>query len=264
MLASAGHGFSGALVSRIVTSRIGDLARNEPLVFLGDPPSACVVDGSTLRGPPPRMEGLRVVANFEAWVMKKLYTFGAGHAAAAYLGALKGYRYVHSAIRDAEIRSAVLAAMEEGRRGLVRRYGAELAGSRADLDAIVARFENAALNDRVSRVARDPLRKLGPEDRLVGAARLAVEAGILPRSLAMVAAAAMCFVCAQDSTACPAPAATVRSVSGLDPQRGLGLEVVEAFARLTEGRENDNVLLSLGQLVWSWTRESAPSLRKSA
>src|SRR5204863_138892 len=82
---------------------------------------------------------------------KKLYTFCAGHAAAAYFGALKGYRYVHSAIRDPEIRSAVLSAMEEGQRGLEQRYGPELAGDGAELEAIIARFENAALTDPVSR-----------------------------------------------------------------------------------------------------------------
>ena len=267
-LAKAGHGFSGALVSRIVTSRIGDTAGNEPLTFLGDPPSAFVVHGPSLVAPPPRIEGMRAVDDYGAWLMKKLYTFAAGHAAAAYLGALKGYRYVHSAIRDPEIRAVVLSAMDEGRRGLERRYGPELAGDSADLDEIVARFENAALNDPVDRVGRDPLRKLGPEDRLVGAARLDAEAGVKPQRLALVAAAAMCFVCAQDHSACPAPAATVRSVSGLDPLRGIGREVFDAFQRLAEGRENDNVLLSLRQLVWSWARnEPAPAaipLRRSA
>ena len=267
-LATAGHGFSGALVSRIVTRRIGDPGGAEPLVFLGDLPSAFVVDGPSLCAPLPSIEGLRAVDDFRAWVMKKLYTFSAGHAAAAYLGALKGYHYVHSAIRDPEIRSAVLAAMEEGRRGLARRFGPGLAGDRAELDAIVARFENAALNDPVGRVGRDPLRKLGPEDRLVGAARLAAEAGVQPCRLALVAAAAMCFVCAQDPAACRTPAATVRSVAGLDPRQGLGLEIFEAFNRLVEGREDDNVLLSLRELVWSWTRDPvAPApvaLRKSA
>jgi mannitol-1-phosphate 5-dehydrogenase len=265
-LRDAGHGFSGAIVSRIVARRIGDPAASEPLVFLGDPPESFIVHGPSLHGPLPRIAGLRAVDDYGAWLMKKLYTFSAGHAAAAYLGALKGYRYVHTAVRDPEIRKAVRAAMEEGRRGLARRYGDELAGDRRELEAILKRFENAALDDPVMRVGRDPLRKLGREDRLVGAARLAAEAGVQPRRLALVAAAAMCFGCAADSSfgTC-GPEATLRTVSGLDPHKGLGREVATAFTKLTEGREQDNVLLSLRELVWSWAKKqeqrTQPTLR---
>lgn len=264
-LRDAGHGFAGALVSRIVTRRIGDASGSEPLVFLGDKAASFVVHGPSLCSPLPPIEGLRLVDDYGAWVTKKLYTFSAGHAAAAYLGALKGYHYVHSAVRDPEIRAAVVAAMEEGRRGLARRFGPELAGDPAELDEIVARFENAALDDPVSRVGRDPVRKLGPEDRLVGAAMLAAEAGVRPRRLALVAAAAMCFLCSQQSDAPAAvPDVTLRTVSGLDPQVGIGREVSEAFLQLAEGREDDNVLLNLKELVWSWGRRSRQRLRESA
>ncbi|HEY6002567.1 MAG TPA: 2-dehydropantoate 2-reductase N-terminal domain-containing protein [Anaeromyxobacter sp.] len=265
-LREIGHGFSGAIVSRIVARRIGDPAGSEPLVFLGDPPEGFIVHGPSLRAPLPRIAGLRAVDDYAAWLMKKLYTFSAGHAAAAYLGALKGYRYVHTAVRDPEIRKAVRAAMEEGRRGLARRFGRELAGDRRELEAILKRFENAALDDPVIRVGRDPMRKLGREDRLVGAARLAAEAGVQPRRLALVAAAAMCFGCAADSgLGTCGPEATLRTVSGLDPHKGLGREVATAFTKLTEGREQDNVLLSLHELVWSWARKqergAQPALR---
>ncbi len=267
-LRDAGHGFSGALVSRIVTRRIGDPGGAEPLVFLGDPPCDVVVHGPSLRAPLPKVAGLRAVDDYCAWVTKKLYTFSAGHAAAAYLGALKGYHYVHAAVRDPEIRKAVRAAMEEGRRGLERRYGPELAGERSELEAILKRFDNAALADPVLRVGRDPLRKLGREDRLVGAARLAAEAGVKPRRLALVAAAAMCFQCAVDTAGrTSGPEATLRSVSGLDPSRGLGRDVAVAFSKLAERREGDAVLLSLQELVWSWAKkpaEEAPPMRKTA
>jgi mannitol-1-phosphate 5-dehydrogenase len=267
-LRAAGHGFSGALVSRIVTARLGDLDGDAPLVFLGDPPDEFVVHGPSLAAPLPAIAGLRLVDDYAAWVTKKLFTFSAGHAAAAYLGALKGYHYVHAAVRDPEIRRAVLAAMEEGRRGLLRRYGPALAGDRAELGRIMRRFENAALADPVLRVGRDPLRKLGPEDRLVGAARLAREAGVAPRRLALVAAAALCFDCAVNAGGRSAgPDATLRTVAGLDPGCGLGREVALAFTRLAAGRERDNVLLSLREVVWSWAREPlepAEPLRRSA
>jgi mannitol-1-phosphate 5-dehydrogenase len=64
----------------------------------------------------------------------------------------------------------------------------------AELDDYIAElfknFANRALADTVVRLARDPLRKLGPKERLVGAARLAEKAGVKPDALSLVIAAA--------------------------------------------------------------------------
>ena len=53
------------------------------------------------------------------------------------------------------------------------------------------RMVNPFLNDPIERVTRDPLRKIGWEDRLVGAMRLAIDAGIQPQLLAKGARAAL-------------------------------------------------------------------------
>jgi mannitol-1-phosphate 5-dehydrogenase len=49
---------------------------------------------------------------------------------------------------------------------------------------------NPHLRDRTERVTRDPRRKLGWEDRLIGTMRLALDAGVEPRRFALGAAAA--------------------------------------------------------------------------
>lgn len=255
----AKHGFSGAVVSRAVTRRLGDPAGDEPLVFVGDPPADFAVSGPDLCGPLPPIDGLIVADDLAAWMQRKLYIFSAGHATCAYLGFLKGYHYIHTAICDPEIRAAVLAAMREGQRGLAALYGAEFAGDENDLQQILKRFENAALQDTVSRVGRDPLRKLASEDRLVGAAQLAQKAGVRPEGLGLAAAAALCF-----DPADPAAAElqqeirraglghALHRVSGLDPRRGLGRLVGTSWSRLARGWQKDNVLLSLDHLVWAW------------
>jgi len=187
------HGFSGAVVTRAVSRRLGDLHSLAPLTFIGDPPGTFYVHGPSLPEGLPAVPGLVQVENFEACFNRKLYTFSAGHATTAYLGYVKGYRYIHAAIRDPEIRAAAHDAMREGQCGLAARYGPALAGDERDLDAIVRRFENPALSDPVDRVARDPVRKLGSSERLAGAARLAAVGGIVPVALPMAAAAALCF-----------------------------------------------------------------------
>ncbi|HET9596455.1 MAG TPA: hypothetical protein VFP65_12775, partial [Anaeromyxobacteraceae bacterium] len=59
--AAAEHGFSGALVSRIVTRRTGDPERGEPIVFVGDPASSFVVHAPSLRAPLAIIPGLQLV-----------------------------------------------------------------------------------------------------------------------------------------------------------------------------------------------------------
>src|SRR5207249_4605226 len=146
------HGLAGTLVDRVVAARIGAPADERPMQFVGDDATELRVDATQLVPPLPVIQGMIATDAFHAWVKRKLYTYSAGHATAAYLGSLKGYHYIHSAIRDREIRAAVLAAMAEGQRGLAARYGPEISGDKRDLLEIISRFENATFGDRIQRV----------------------------------------------------------------------------------------------------------------
>jgi mannitol-1-phosphate 5-dehydrogenase len=200
-----------------------------------------------------------VADNFGAWMRRKLFIFSAGHATCAYLGYLKGYHYIHSAIRDGEIRSAVVEAMNEAQRGIAALYGEEFAGGPAHLQAILERFGNAAINDSIARVARDPSRKLSSEDRLLGAARLAWEAGVHPRQLLRAAAAAYCFSDPGDAEATGLQneirvtglRPTMRRVSGLTAGDRLGRTLFKRWRQLTRHWHHDSVLLSLDHLQWA-------------
>lgn len=258
------HGFSGAMISRAVTRRLGDPRGKVPLLFVGDPPSTFAVSGPDLRGPLPEISGLVVADDLAAWMQRKLYIFSAGHATCAYLGYLKGYHYIHTAICDPEIRAAVLAAMREGQQGIAALYGQQFAGGESDLQEILRRFENATLEDTVTRVGRDPLRKLAATDRLVGAAKLAQKAGVRPAGLGLAAAAACCFdqhdpaaAKLQQKIESAGWARALHRVSGLHADRGLGRLVKHSWSRLARGWQQDNVLLSLDQLVWAWQAEPA-------
>ena len=64
------------------------------------------------------------------------------------------------------------------------------------------RMVNPFLNDPIERVTRDPIRKLGWEDRLIGAMRLVMDAGVKPVLLAEGARIALQRV-AKDATLAP-------------------------------------------------------------
>lgn len=254
------HGFSGALVSRAVTQRIGDLAKDGPLTFIGDMHPEFIVHGPALRAPVPRIRDMVAVDNYAAWVLRKLYVFSAGHATSAYLGALKGYHYIHAAIRDPEIRATVIEAMAQGQQGVAARFGTEFAGGPEYLREILSRFENPELNDPIGRVGRDPRRKLGANERLIGAAKLAERAGVLPDKLALATAAAFCF-CNPADPSCNELHRSVNEtgletalsdICGLDGHDALRHYVADFCAQF-EPSQHGNLLLSLDRRMWAWS-----------
>jgi mannitol-1-phosphate 5-dehydrogenase len=272
------HGFAGALVCRVIAQRLGNPLGGKPLTFVGDPVHGFKVEERGLAAPLPAIPGMALVDDYEAATRSKLYIFGAGHATAGYLGYLKGYRYVHSAVRDPEIRAVTLGAMAEGQLGVTARYGADEAGGPADLRLNLARFENAALSDPVSRVGRDPCRKLGTCDRLVGAARFAEEVGESAGNLALAIAAALYFQSAGDPSAAELRArlrtlgveATLEEVCGLRSREPLVGRVTEAWSRLLAAHQQENFLLKLGSCEWAaerregWAHTSGRPLRAAA
>jgi mannitol-1-phosphate 5-dehydrogenase len=256
---AARHGFSGALVTRVVSRRIGAREGDVPPIFVGDPPDTFVVDRSRLVRPVPAIEGMVLTDDWTGSVCRKLYLFSAAHAMTAYLGHLKGYHYIHSAIRDPEIRAAVLAAMSEAQAGLARRFGANMAGGRGDLLEIVGRFENAALGDQIVRVGRDPRRKLAIGERLVGALQTAAQAGVEPDYLALAVAAALCFHHPNDEQATALareveradPHSVLERVCGLEPNCTTARWVTAHLDRLLDGSHAGGLLLRIDNPLWA-------------
>ena len=100
-----------------------------------------------------------------------------GHCACAYLGELLGATFIWEAIAEPRVHSIVRAAMMESALALSVVYGAGIGALGLHVDDLLARFTNRALGDTVERVGRDPERKLGADDRFIGAYALARRAG---------------------------------------------------------------------------------------
>jgi mannitol-1-phosphate 5-dehydrogenase len=119
------------------------------------------------------------------------------HAVGAYLGAARGLTTMAElAAQPGMVDFLRCALLEEAGRGLIDRYaGVDArftpAGYAAYADDLITRIVNPFLRDGVARVARDPERKLGWEDRLVGTMRMALQAGVVPTRFALGTAAAL-------------------------------------------------------------------------
>jgi len=139
----------------------------------------------------------------------KLYGHNATHALLGYLLRWRGRTFMAEA-RDegALLALAREAFLEESGAALCRKFAGvdplfTADGYRAYVEDLMERMLNPHLRDRVERVTRDPRRKLGWNDRLIGTMRVALSQGIEPRRYAQGAAAALRVLEAEEGK--PAP-----------------------------------------------------------
>ena len=133
----------------------------------------------------------------------KLYGHNAVHALLGYLAHRRGYQFMSELAGDAALmrlgREAFLS--ESGPALMARRGGLDPlftpAGYQAYAEDLLQRMTNPWLSDAVVRIIRDPRRKLGWQDRLIGTMRLALDAGITPVRFAQGAAAAFALLSAE-------------------------------------------------------------------
>ncbi|MGL4859070.1 MAG: mannitol-1-phosphate 5-dehydrogenase [Enterobacteriaceae bacterium] len=158
-------GFVDSAVDRIVPP--APAANDEPLAVTVEPFSEWIVDHNQFKGPLPAITGMQSTQQLQAYIERKLFTLNTGHAITAYLGQRAHYQTIREAILDPEIGQQVYGAMQESGAVLIQRYQFAPQQHANYIDQIIERFRNPSLQDEVTRVGRQPLRKLGYHDRLI-------------------------------------------------------------------------------------------------
>jgi mannitol-1-phosphate 5-dehydrogenase len=127
----------------------------------------------------------------------KLYGHNATHALAAYLGFVRGVKWIADLCEVPGILPFLRAAfLDESGKALVRKHqGIDPLftdqGYREYAEDLLTRMTNPYLRDQVERVGRDPERKLAWDDRLIGTMRMAIRQGVQAHRYALGAAAAL-------------------------------------------------------------------------
>lgn len=233
-------GFVDVVVGRTIPRPTAEMRARDVSFILTEPYNELPVNRPRFVGPLPPVMGLQPVDNFQAYIERKLYLHNCGHAILGYLGYARGHAFDHQALADPEIYRVLIGAFEEVKLGLCAAHGFAAADLDAHIASLLRRFDNRALTDTVSRLARDPLRKLGPQERLVGAARRAEQAGVVPQHLSLGIAAAYRYDAADDPLAVALQAriaaegldAVLAAVSKIEPDSDLGRLVKEQYAQL--------------------------------
>lgn len=136
------------------------------------------VEKASLKGEIPEIPGMNLADNLMAYIQRKLFTLNTGHCITAYTGILAGHKTIDQAISDPKIYDLVKAAMTQSGDGLIQRFGFDKEAHYKYIDKIINRFKNPYLKDDVTRVGREPLRKLSADDRLVSPLTTAMSYGL--------------------------------------------------------------------------------------
>ena len=187
-------GFADCAVDRIVPKA----SFENPLDVAVEQYTEWDVEKGGWKGELPDIQGCSFVDDLSAYIERKLFTLNSGHAICAYLGTLKGYKTIVESIADPAIGGVVYQAMQESGEGLIKKFGFDPDTHHAYIDRIFARFQNPYLEDEAQRVAREPLRKLAPTDRLIKPLTTACGYGLNVDHLIFGAAAALHFNCPED------------------------------------------------------------------
>lgn len=253
-------GLVEASIGRMVPVMTAEQKADNPLRVCVEAYKTLPVDKDAFRGPMPPLATMEPHSPFRFHLERKLYLHNMGHAMTAYLGYLRGCRFIYEAISMVDIRLFVHMAMTDAARALARRHGMPLEPLLASVDDLLYRFGNPALGDTILRVGRDPIRKLAAEDRLEGAARLSLSQGVFPAWLTIGMAAAFLFTPVEDEMAASLQLelarqgleALLESRCGVAPEEPLGQAVQESFKLLKEGASLESMI------GWAQEKRRAP------
>ena len=126
------------------------------------------------------INGAEYVDDLMMYLQRKIYIINCGHAIAGYYGqALKGYEIVQDSLRDPELIPQIREAMLESASALEKKYGFTHESLVDYMETMmVKRFTTPGVVDPISRVSREPIRKIAPNDRIMGPANNCEEYGL--------------------------------------------------------------------------------------
>jgi mannitol-1-phosphate 5-dehydrogenase len=237
------YGFPNSAVDRIVPNQT-----NEDLLTVSvEPYFEWVVEEKDMKGEKPNIQGVHYVPDLKPYIERKLFTVNTGHAVSAYIGYYLGFNTIKEAMDNEVIYNIVKGALQETGTILVKLYGFDKEEHQKYIEKILGRFVNPYISDEVTRVARGPIRKLGPNDRFVRPATLYLQhIEKDPVYLAKAIAAALLYTNDQDEEAVKLKQQikengfekTLQTVAALEPNHRLISLVLEQMEEIKKLKNN--------------------------
>ena len=168
-------------IGKMVPIMTAEDLEKDPLVVFAEPYNTLILDGKGFKFQIPDIKGLAPKENIKAWVDRKAFIHNLGHATSAYFGFFRHPEsvYLYEVLDDQIVFDFTRQVMIQSAEILHAVYPKDFTYPElvSHIDDLLIRFMNRALKDTIFRVGQDLPRKLGVDDRFMGAIHLAVEHG---------------------------------------------------------------------------------------
>jgi mannitol-1-phosphate 5-dehydrogenase len=167
--------------------------KESPLNILSENYPYLQCDAEPLKENIPDVKRLQPVKGFDNFLIRKLYTYNGASAAISYLGWLKGYEMYSDAANDEDILSLLDKLYKEVGAALCKAHGYDEEDQKEFAMLSLKKFCDRTIADTILRNAREPHRKLGFNERIIGPALLVQEYGGDTTTFEITAAAALLY-----------------------------------------------------------------------
>jgi len=130
-----------------------------------------------MKGGHPKIEHVHFVNDLKPYIERKLFTVNTSHATAAYYGTNRGIPTIDQAMANKEVHDIVRNVLKETAHLIVTQHDITTQEQADYVEKIISRISNPALEDKVERVGRAPLRKLSRRERFIAPAAHLAEMG---------------------------------------------------------------------------------------
>jgi mannitol-1-phosphate 5-dehydrogenase len=235
-------GLVEASIGRMVPLQTQEMQAGNPFRVCTEYYGFLPVDKDAFKGEIPEIKNMKPFSCFDFYIQRKLFIHNMGHAVCAYLGMLKADTFIYETVKRGGIVYIAQNAMMESALALSAKFKIPIKDIYFHIKDLLNRFSNKALGDTCARVGGDTVRKLGVNDRIIGAINCCNAMGVSPGFIRAGAGAAL--YCHLKEKNLPQTADTAASaleeVSGIakgSAEAGLILGMYELFAKGAEFSE---------------------------
>ena len=235
-------GFTESVIMRSGIEAPKELLKKDPLIVNVQNYWHLPVDAARVKGSLPDIKYMEHLTGFAGFLERKFYTYNAANGTTSFVGALLGYKVLAEAAHDERILKILDGVYQETGKALSMKHGISLEGQMAFAKTSLNKLQDYTIVDSIERNARDPQRKLGKDDRLVGSARMVLSCGIRPENLCTAIACAIYYRNPEDSSAVALEKvvkeegidAVLKKICGIEPEGELGILIKEKIKKIKE------------------------------
>ena len=235
-------GFTESVIMRSGIEAPKELLEKDPLIVNVQNYWHLPVDAARVKGSLPDIKYMEPLTGFAGFLERKFYTYNAANGTTSFVGALLGYKVLAEAAHDEQILKILDGVYQETGKALSMKHGISLEEQMAFAKTSLNKLQDYTIVDSIERNARDPQRKLGKDDRLVGSARMVLSCGIRPENLCTAIACAVYYRNPEDSSAVALEKvvkeegidAVLEKICGIEPEGELGILIKEKIEKIKE------------------------------